>query len=75
LRVGLKLELGSPALSPAFESSLPGLYFIGVASAANFGPVMRFARGAEYAANRLSKHLACSYASRKSEGSTRAATA
>jgi lysine/ornithine N-monooxygenase len=58
LRSRLKLEDESPALSPAFESSEPGLYFIGVASASNFGPVMRFARGAEYAAARLSKHLA-----------------
>jgi thioredoxin reductase len=75
LRDGLRLEQGSPTLSPSFESSIPGLYFIGVASAANFGPVMRFARGAEYTAKTLSTHLACTYASRKNEGSTQTATA
>ena len=37
---------GSPALSSAFESSVPGLYFVGLAAANSFGPVMRFAFGA-----------------------------
>jgi hypothetical protein len=49
---------GSPALSSNFESSLPGLYFVGVASAASLGPMMRFAYGAGYTARRLSRHLA-----------------
>jgi thioredoxin reductase len=75
LGAGLKLEQGSPKLSPSFESSIPGLYFIGVASAANFGPVMRFARGADYTAKNLSTHLTRTYASQKNEGSTQTATA
>jgi cation diffusion facilitator CzcD-associated flavoprotein CzcO len=49
---------GSPALSSNFESSLPGLYFVGVASAVSMGPMMRFAYGAGYTARRLSRHLA-----------------
>jgi hypothetical protein len=57
LRAELRLEDQSPALSSAFESSSAGLYFIGVASANSFGPVMRFARGAEYTASRLSAHI------------------
>jgi thioredoxin reductase len=65
LRSRLKLEEESPALSLAFESSAPGLHFIGVASANNFGPVMRFGRGAEYAAARLSMHLARNHSTRK----------
>lgn len=40
----------TPILSSEFESSLPGLYFVGVAAANSFGPVMRFAYGAEFAA-------------------------
>ena len=39
-----------PVLSPAFESSVKGLYFTGVASAACFGPAMRFLDGARYTA-------------------------
>ena len=43
----------SPALSSAFESSVAGLYFVGVAAANSFGPVMRFAFGAGFAARTL----------------------
>lgn len=48
----------SPALSPYFQSSVPGLYFVGAAAANTFGPLMRFAFGARFTARRLSKHLA-----------------
>jgi cation diffusion facilitator CzcD-associated flavoprotein CzcO len=48
----------SPNLSSHFESSVPGLYFIGVSAAASFGPMMRFAYGAAYTARRLSRALA-----------------
>lgn len=48
---------GTPVLSSAFESSVPGLYFIGVAAANSFGPVMRFAFGAGFAANRLTRMI------------------
>ena len=47
----------TPVLSSEFESSLPGLYFIGVAAANSFGPVMRFAYGAEFAARTVSRAL------------------
>jgi len=47
----------APMLSQDFESSVPGLYFVGLASAYCFGPVMRFMYGAGYTAHRLSKHL------------------
>jgi cation diffusion facilitator CzcD-associated flavoprotein CzcO len=48
----------TPILDTHFGSSVPGLYFVGVASANSFGPVMRFAFGADYTAKRLVKHLA-----------------
>ncbi|MCB8881564.1 NAD(P)-binding domain-containing protein [Acidisoma cellulosilytica] len=51
---------GAPKLSRNFETSVPGLYFIGPAAANSFGPVMRFAAGAEFTAQRLSRHLGAS---------------
>ena len=47
-------------LSANFESSVPSLYFVGLASANTFGPVMRFTLGAGYTARRLAWHLATS---------------
>jgi thioredoxin reductase len=54
----IRLTGGSPSLSQNFESSVPGLYFIGVTAANSFGPVMRFAVGAHYTAPKIAKHLA-----------------
>jgi Pyridine nucleotide-disulphide oxidoreductase len=48
----------TPVLSANFESSVPGLYFTGLASAYQFGPAMRFLHGAEYTAGRVSHHIA-----------------
>jgi Pyridine nucleotide-disulphide oxidoreductase len=62
LRAGIRTVDGFPRLSTQFESSIPGLYFTGLASANSFGPMLRFAAGAGYAANRLSRHLAPSAA-------------
>ena len=47
----------TPILNRQFASSVKGLYFIGAAAANSFGPLLRFAYGAEYAATRLAKHL------------------
>ena len=58
LRGRISAAEGSPRLSAKFESSVPGLYFVGISSAATFGPMMRFAFGASYTARRLSRHLA-----------------
>jgi hypothetical protein len=46
-----------PLLSRSFESSIPGLYFTGLASAYNFGPLMRFLCGSQYAAERICRHI------------------
>jgi len=53
----IKSVEGAPVLSGNFESSMPGLYFVGVIAANTFGPVLRFACGAEFAAPRLARHL------------------
>jgi thioredoxin reductase len=47
----------APALSDTFESSVSGLYFVGVSAASTFGPLMRFAYGSDFAARHLSSHL------------------
>jgi hypothetical protein len=54
----LKLEDSTPALSRYFETSVPGLFTVGVMAANNFGPLLRFAYGAGFASRRLSRHLA-----------------
>jgi lysine/ornithine N-monooxygenase len=46
-----------PAVSPAFESSVPGLYFAGITTAAMFGPLVRFACGAQLTAGRIARDL------------------
>lgn len=48
----------APRLSRHFESSAPGLYFIGPVAALSFGPLVRFVAGAEFAVGVLAKHLA-----------------
>jgi thioredoxin reductase len=55
----------TPILSSKFESSVPGLYFVGIAAANSFGPLLRFVFGAKFTARRLTRHLAGSE-SRKS---------
>jgi thioredoxin reductase len=55
---GLKSVDNTPVLSSSMESSVPGLYFVGAIAANSFGPVMRFAFGARFAANRLARALA-----------------
>jgi thioredoxin reductase len=48
----------APALSRHFESSVPGLYFVGLAAAFSFGPLFRFVAGAQYATPTVARHLA-----------------
>ena len=57
VRSELKVVEGTPVLSPTFESSVPGLYFVGTAASNSFGPVMRFAFGAGFAARRITGAL------------------
>jgi thioredoxin reductase len=57
LRKRIRLTGRSPALSSHFESSVPGLYFVGAAGADSFGPLLRFAYGAGFTARRLTGRL------------------
>lgn len=66
VRASLAQYEQSPALSAYFESTVPGLYFIGVAAANTFGPLMRFALGAKYTAKRLSARLEGAHGSERS---------
>ena len=61
LRAAIQREEGAPRLSRHFESSVPGLYFVGLPSANSFGPVMRFVRGSEWTAGHLARRLARAY--------------
>ncbi len=58
IRAGVTSVGGAPVLSTKFESSVPGLYFVGVAAATSFGPAMRFAFGAHFAAHTVAQGLA-----------------
>jgi len=54
----LALVNGYPALGDGFESSVPGLHFIGAPAAWSFGPLMRFVSGTEFAGRTLMRSLA-----------------
>jgi thioredoxin reductase len=57
LRSAIHTVDDAPILSRQFESSVPGLYFVGLASSISFGPLARFACGAEFTAKYLTQHL------------------
>lgn len=49
---------GYPDLGPGFRSSVRGLHFIGGTAARNFGPLMYFVAGTEFASRELTSHIA-----------------
>lgn len=51
---------GFPRLGAAFESSVPGLHFLGAPAAGSYGPLMYFVSGTKYAAAALFRHLSLS---------------
>jgi len=53
----IKKEKFYPQLNDHFESTVPGLYFIGAASEMKFGPIMRFIPGSYYTSKILSEYL------------------
>jgi thioredoxin reductase len=57
LQEGLNTVAGTVAVDRGYESSLPGLYFVGPAVAPTFGPVMRFVFGSEHAATTVARQL------------------
>ena len=48
---------GIPSLNSHFETSIPGLFIVGVASSPVFGPIMRFMYGAKHVGPILAKRL------------------
>ncbi len=54
----VKLTGGFPVLNGSFESTVPGLYFAGLSTAATFGPSMRFVCGTQFAAPRIARGIA-----------------
>jgi hypothetical protein len=53
LRETIVRHNGLPVLSGGFESSVPGLHFIGASSVGSFGPLLCFIAGAGFAARRV----------------------
>jgi NADPH-dependent 2,4-dienoyl-CoA reductase/sulfur reductase-like enzyme len=58
LRGRLRTINGYPVLHDGFESSLPGLHFVGAPAAWSFGPIMRFVAGTEFAGPALARRVA-----------------
>jgi len=48
---------GYPQLEVGFESSVPGLHFLGAPAAWSFGPLLRFVAGADFAARELTSKI------------------
>jgi FAD-dependent urate hydroxylase len=57
LRAEIAREFKAPYLTAGFQTSVPGLFIIGMASAPVFGPVMRFMFGAKHAAPIVARQL------------------
>nr|WP_249137825.1 NAD(P)-binding domain-containing protein [Bradyrhizobium tropiciagri] len=53
----IHLVEGAPQLSPQYETSIPGLHFIGPAAANSFGPVCRFVYGTYHPARALAQYF------------------
>jgi FAD-dependent urate hydroxylase len=51
---------GYPRLNSRFESSVPGLHFLGAPAGWSFGPLMRFIAGAEFTARTVSRGILAS---------------
>ena len=58
LRSRVHTLAGSPIVGRDYQSSVPGLYFIGPAVAPTMGPVMRFVFGTWHAAPVVARKLA-----------------
>jgi cation diffusion facilitator CzcD-associated flavoprotein CzcO len=57
LRDALRTREGYPELQVGFESSVPGLHFLGTPAAGTFGPLCRFVAGTKYMAQELTRHV------------------
>jgi len=64
---------GSSVVGRDYQSTVPGLYFIGPAVAPTMGPVMRFVFGSEHAATTVAQELAGGSAARRPDRAIAAA--
>jgi len=53
IRKSLKTAAGHPILDRAFESSIPGMHFVGKPAAWSFGPLLNFISGTHFASSEL----------------------
>jgi thioredoxin reductase len=53
----VRMASGYPVLSRGFESSVPGLHFVGAVSARSYGPVMRFVSGTTFTTGEVLRYL------------------
>lgn len=53
----INLVDGYPRLDAGFETSSPGLHFVGAPAAWSFGPLMRFVAGTEFASRALRRRI------------------
>lgn len=53
----LRLRDGHPILGRGFESSVPGLHFLGAPAMWSYGPLMRFVAGADFAARSVARSV------------------
>ena len=74
LQAGIQSVEHTPMLSSNFESTVPRLYFVGITAANTFGPLLRFAFGAGFAAPRISRHLASTAESKSAIGESASKT-
>ena len=57
LLAALERRDGAPILGAGFESSVPGLHFVGASALVSYGPLMRFIAGAGFAAREVTKRV------------------
>ena len=51
----LHVNYGYPELKAGFESSVPGLHFVGAPAARSFGPLSRFVSGTPFTARAVTR--------------------
>lgn len=58
LRQGIAARDGVPVLNAWFESTVPGMYFVGLSALRAFGPIYRFVAGSGATARRVARAIA-----------------
>ena len=53
----IRRAAGYPVLDAGFETTLPGLHFVGAPAAWSFGPLMRFVAGTEFASPAVARRI------------------